>query len=1108
MIFGSDDVGSVINNIKNVNSVLDDYNNAIGKRVYAQKAFNGEIESCSKSFGSYLKSLNGAKASMSGYTASLVSAKLGTIALNVASAALEATITMGLSLAISFLVSKISDLVHYEERAAEKENELREEYVKTANEYKEEANAIDGLLDKYNSIASSTNNYISKEKELLSLQNEIIDKYGEKARGIDLVNSKYSEAIKQIRQLNLEEAKEYVDKADRTNSYKNAKERMSTNYKVTNSASKGFYDTGSAVLTAKGFGGWDFTSESTKILNSLGNIYWDNGKNGYGNVFRVQGTLEEQKKTLEDIVDIYKSQKKYDDDKVKILNDEIESLDTEITQYQTIINQYESAKKRITELDIPEETQKKFDSLIDKAIKLNEQFSNETSSVEKYSIVQDLKDVESELYQLSSGNTELTSIIDSTFSAFSTGISTAIESLGDLRSAWFENLKDFDKTTIANIDKMDKALKAITEGGTLSHGDFWELAEFDTDNIMRDIKLVGNEFKVSEKELVNLKDQYIQKQIESLKVTQAQIKADEEEARQALVLAKKKLTDNSLFDTAKRGSVNLNNPAYRAYLDEVNADIEKAENNVKELGDEWTRNNILIRELNSRLGFSVEQTKALAETYKKNFTDAIDKQIDKVNDRKQALEDEKAVLNEQLEVLEEQQKALEETIEQYKTVSNVIKKAIDEETDALKEQQKAEEDAVQAKIDALKKSRETKEEETELAEKQLAVQEKLRDLEKARNNKVHTYSSDRGWHYAADKEAVANAETAYSDAQKAYDEFIEKRSYESQLKALENEKDLIGKNYEDMIKAYEDYCAEYEKILNEQTDAENEQLANQILGVDWRERIKDRDNNILIKFKTNFNNYNSQLKNLVNNEIATLKNSIKAKEEQINALDKEINAWNKYKNDLENDINEINSKYEDMQNGLDGLEYANDLSLSNIEIRMWDFKEHYKAYMDEAISKARELRDASSEGIDTSAIDEWAAKWEKMMDAINRFREQGIGIQSESDARYYAGEEIISFGGGVTAQKAHSSYITPQQSQQLYNLADSGDLAINVADKILQSIKPSSINSNTNTTMNENRTININDLTIKADNPKQFHDQFEKEMGQYWKIKLTENYVK
>jgi hypothetical protein len=173
---------------------------------------------------------------------------------------------------------------------------------------------------------------------------------------------------------------------------------------------------------------------------------------------------------------------------------------------------------------------------------------------------------------------------------------------------------------------------------------------------------------------------------------------------------------------------------------------------------------------------------------------------------------------------------------------------------------------------------------------------------------------------------------------------------------------------------------------------------------------------------------------------------------------------------------------------------------------MWDFKEHYKAYMDEAISKARELRDVSSEGIDTSAIDEWAVKWEKMMDAINRFREQGIGIQSESDAKYYAGEEIISFGGSASASKTRASFISPQQSQQLNDLIKSGELANNVTDKMLQGIKPSL--SNMSTTATENRIININGLTIKSDNPKQFHDQFMKEIGQYWQVKLTESYVK
>ena len=1043
-------------------SAIEKYNSLIESGVDKTEAFEKSMVGASNGAKSFVQS---SKTATVGITGLSISEKAATVATEALGVALNTALSFGIGLLIQAIITGITKLVDAEKEAQEKAEELRREATETAKSYKDEVESLSNLTTEYIKLATTTSDLSTQKEKLLGIQDKINDGFASEKEKVDLLNGSLSENLRLLDEQEYKEAKRLgsVDKNEAKEVAKNIEQEFIDFFNATTDYYKAEWVDPS-------------TGESRTAYNNILNTL------SHADDLSIAGkSYAEVLDNLDLIIDSYREWEGHNTDTLKSLNALRDKYDELAQSENEVTTAYETAQKSMQDYNdaFNSDASQRISEILEDAKELSTTLNSSTSETEKYNAIQQLSDLEKEARQLAGTNTVLKNNVDVVFNAINTGSQLSIKSIGDLRSAWFESLEDIQKNTISNIDKMDKALKTVVDGNNLSSSDFWELAKLDTDNIIRSISLVNGEYKLSQQELVNLKDQYIQKQIESLEVTQAQIKADEEEARQALIVAKRKLADIGSFDTIKRGSANLNNPAYRAYLDrqkEANSEIEKAENNIKELGDEWARNNVLLREYNSRLGFSVEQTKALAETYKKNFTDAIDKQIDKVNDRKQALEDEKAVLNEQLEVLEEQQKALEETIEQYKTVSNVIKKAIDEETDALKEQQKAEEDAVQARIDALKKSREAKEEETELAEKQLAVQEKLRDLEKARNNKVRTYSSDRGWHYEADKEAVANAETAYSDARKAYDEFIEKRSYESQLKALESEKDLVSKNYEGMIQAYEDYYTEYEKILNEQTDAENEQLANQILGADWRERIKSRDIDTLNKFKANFNSYNSQLKNLVNGEIATLKNSIKAKGEQIKALDKEIDAWNRYKNNLKNSIDEIDSKYEDMQNGLGGLEYANDLSLSNIESRMWDFKENYKAYMDEAISKARELRDASSEGIDTSAIDSLAERIEKIKGEVN-------------DAIDAMSEKSIFFGGKVSASKTRASLIAPQ----FYDLA--------TTPVISNAINKPNVNET-------NRVININELTIKADNPKQFHDQFEKEMGQYWKIKLTENYVK
>jgi hypothetical protein len=81
------------------------------------------------------------------------------------------------------------------------------------------------------------------------------------------------------------------------------------------------------------------------------------------------------------------------------------------------------------------------------------------------------------------------------------------------------------------------------------------------------------------------------------------------------------------------------------------------------------------------------------------------------------------------------------------------------------------------------------------------------------------------------------------------------------------------------------------------------------------------------------------------------------------------------------------------------------------------------------------------------------------------------------------------------------------QSKELYNMVKSGSFVNVVADKAYAGLSNaiSKMNSNTD---NSSRIININGLIIKADNPQQFHDQFMREIGQYWNVKLSESRVR
>jgi hypothetical protein len=1084
------------------------YNDLISNGVEKTEAIDIAMKGASNSAKSLVNNSKTATVGIDGLSAAEKTATISTTALGVA---LNIALSFGISLAIQAIITGITKLIHAEEEAKEKADELRKQAVDTVDNYKKESESLSDLEAQYVSLIASTSDLRNEKEKIITIQDKVNAGIEDERNQIDLLNNSLSENIALLNKQKYVNAQDTIrDLGGEYEEALNFMDKDSLEFKD----KKNLYYT-SAIHRVTAILGSDNVKKLTTPIGGLQGFIIDSGKGIEKNIELMDKLLTQYSEYLSEkndpkLYNMYKAEY----DSIKKISDEYR---IQYQDYQKIIQNVEEAQGIISDYEdaLGSEKSKRINSILESAKQLATILNGDGGAVDKYNALQQLKDLKSEAYSIADGNTILISNIDTVFSAFSTGTQSAMESFSNLRSAWFSTLTDIQKNTISNIDKMDKAIKTAIDGGTLSHGDFWELAELDTDNIIRDINLVGNEFKLSEKELVNLKDQYIQKQIESLKVTQAQIKADEVEARQALVLAKKKLTDKSLFDTVKRGSANLNNPAYRAYLDEVNADIEKAENNVKELGDEWTRNNLLIKELNSRLGYTAEMTKAIADAYADSFVNAIDDQIKAVEKEKQALEDEKQVLQDQLDILEEQQKAIEEQIENYKTVAGIVEDEIDKQTEALKKQQEAEEEAIQAKIDALKEEREQKEEENELLEKELAIQEKLRDLEKAKNTKVRVYTESGGWTWGVDKDAIMNAQDAISEAQKAYDEAIDKNNYEAQVKALEEQKETISKSYEERIKEYESYTEEWKTILEEQTNTENERLADEILGVEWREKIKDRDVNILNGFRSDFRSYNSQLSTLVNGEIATLKRSISAKEDEIKAIDKALNKWNDYKTQVQDNINALKDQYDTEKNSMADMAYTDNLTLDNMEIRMWDFKEHYIGYLQEVIDKVLECKDAMDSPTDTSWLTDEMNKirisLEQWQDTLEELKKYNLHINSEADARYhkegsYADGGVISYTGRANVHGKPNSVETAfnaAQGRSLYDMVRTGNFANLVASRALEGINRA-VNMPTNT--NNATTVNVNGTTINlhnVQNPEQFAEQFER----YIKTTLTESQV-
>lgn len=258
---------------------------------------------------------------------------------------------------------------------------------------------------------------------------------------------------------------------------------------------------------------------------------------------------------------------------------------------------------------------------------------------------------------------------------------------------------------------------------------------------------------------------------------------------------------------------------------------------------------------------SISDVKLSVDDIEKIYEETFDDLIDKA-------EDEKDILEEQKNILTEQKTQLDNIISQYETVANTVESYIDEQKSAI-------EDRYNAEIDAIKAVNEEKQDTIDL-------QEKLNNLENAKKKKVNVYSEASGWHLETNTEEVNKAQQEYEQA-----------SADKRVSDLEKQRDKE-------TSLWDKYKQQWQDLINSSTNTENEQLAKDILGVNWTDKIAQQDTNILNDFASKYQSYRSQLSDQVEKEIESVEKEITAKSKEIEAYKKEKEALSKYVTDITN----------------------------------------------------------------------------------------------------------------------------------------------------------------------------------------------------------------
>lgn len=1150
-----------------VSKAISAYNSSLAKTDGSQAAIINAIMQSNSSLGKYITNLNGAQGSIKGYISSLARMKATAISVNIAFSALNAGLIAIASWAIGKGLNALDNWIHKEEKLAEAAKEaeekakiLHEEGSKNVKTYNDESNALKELESRYINLVSSTNDITTIKGDLSSLQDEIIDKYGKEADGIDIVNGKLSENLDLM--LKLQEEKNTQWLRDNKDNISAAEDyltgRTLASFKIT---LDGNNDLEKEISEARKYYDYlkDYISQNnlSQYIRSVDGLKTDNPRAAFE--LRDDLSPEEYLKAAEAFTEAYEKMVEEFGDTADYFDlsgnrlSNLYAINKELEQSVETLKQKIEIEKENTDLEeaVGSDRYERYKELIDQAQTLSQEINdpNNTPAI-TYAKQLELNKVKDDISDLTAKFPVLSVEAERAFKNMGLNIDGTIASTTDLRTSFFETLDEMQKGTLANVDLIEQAMQTLANGDKVAHKDIWEMMQFDTDGFLKPYMDENGKLSVHYENLVRLKDHLILQDQERLRLSIETAQQERKNAQKELATVEADIKSASQGNIKSSDSLAVKQAKIakqmvkQAELPGLEAKQVELRKQIQEWGDDIQRNELLVGYLNSRLGETItseEKIKKIqedindlqskADNYEKAFTQKVDNVIDSLEEEKEILNDELDSLNDQLDVLEKQKDELDEIIDNYKQVADIVSDAVDKEKELLEEQRKSQEDAYNERINALKEAHEQQEEENELTEKQIALQEKLQALENAKQNKVMTYSSERGWHYDIDKEELLAAQKEADNAQKDIDDTLAERAYEAEIKALEDERDSILENYDLQIEAYENYVKEWKEILEEQTNAENERLAQEILGSDWREKIKEKDALILNNYKSEFRNYNSQLSSLVNGEMANLKKSIEAKNEEIKAKQELIDQWKNYKSEVQKAVNDIKNANEDYMQYLNEIVLDENSSLEEREANLANFTANYKSYMDEIIAKNNELATATNQmnelanamenvgsvdfGGFVSGVQGFAEGIKDALEsAITDLLSPGTGLLGSISL----GVRVPRFAnGGVNDSTGlamlHGTKSRPElvlnntDAAKLYNILHDSSFTDMMMEKQYGHLLRNNPITNNNSTNNTSNTINIDHMEIKPPDPLSFHDQFQKELKQHYRFALSESKV-
>ena len=161
-----------------------------------QQNFATAVSLTNTTLGSYLTGLNGAKASLSGYGVSLIASTAKTVGLTIATTALNAALTFGISAIVTGVVSAFATWINSSKKITEAANEAKDKITSINDDLKTNTETVENAKQRYAELAQEVENLgkvnqsrgslsTDEYKEFLDLSNQLAGVFPQLSKNYD-----------------------------------------------------------------------------------------------------------------------------------------------------------------------------------------------------------------------------------------------------------------------------------------------------------------------------------------------------------------------------------------------------------------------------------------------------------------------------------------------------------------------------------------------------------------------------------------------------------------------------------------------------------------------------------------------------------------------------------------------------------------------------------------------------------------------------------------------------------------------------------------------------------------------------------------------------------